>query len=307
VSDRTFGCDHGHRFDQAKHGYLTLLDPRAPKTIGDDRAMLEARETLLASGVYAPIAHAVADAVQQVAHRRSASSVLASAEPGDDSPGGEVSGQQGRSPAARSASGLSVADLGCGTGYYAANVVDRVHVTRLLAADRSPDAVRMTVRALTDQVPTTGVVLDLWRPLPLRHESADVLLDVFAPRNPPEYARVLRPGGALIVVVPTERHLAELRASGAMLDIPGGKDARVVEQFEAVGLALSGRVRIEYEDRTDASTRALIAGMGPSAHHLEASPASAGARSSADAVDALQGVTVSVDVLTLTRSAPTSR
>ena len=42
VDDRTLGCDTGHRFDISKHGVVTLLPPKAPRTIGDDRAMLDA-------------------------------------------------------------------------------------------------------------------------------------------------------------------------------------------------------------------------------------------------------------------------
>ncbi|MDR5700125.1 class I SAM-dependent methyltransferase [Agromyces aerolatus] len=210
----------------------------------------------------------------------------------------------GHSPAVRRGPTFSVADLGCGTGYYAESLVERVPVARLLAADRSPDAVRATLRALTDRVPTTGIVLDLWRPLPLRDASADVLLDVFAPRNPREYARVLRPGGALIVVVPTAAHLLGLRESAGMLDIPGGKDVLVTEQFAAVGLQVASAARVEYVIESDASTRTLIAGMGPAAHHHqpdgEGSPAArAGTEASVTGTRAdSTPVTVSVDVLT---------
>jgi SAM-dependent methyltransferase len=234
--------------------------------------MLDARAALLESGVYAPIADAVAAAAA-----------------------GAVAGSRAR-PDGSPAPGVSIADLGCGTGYYAAAVVARVATARLLAADRSPDAVRLTLRALTAVVETTGVVLDLWRPLPLRDASADVLLDVFAPRNPPEYARVLRPDGALVVVVPTADHLSELRATAGMLDIPDGKAERVEEQFAPAGLDGSGRVRVEYVIEADASTRARIAGMGPSAHHREASAHDEASTHASDA--ATRPVTVSVDVLT---------
>lgn len=345
MSERTFGCSSGHRFDLAKHGYLTLLDPRAPKTIGDDRAMLDARATLLASGAYAPIANAVANAVGSAfggtptaippgglsGNRADASSapseadrpadvsgVARDASAFDQASGAEADREHSpagsRSGPLRTSHPLSIADLGCGTGYYAAAVVTRVPTARLLAADRSADAVRMTLRTLDGRVDTTGIVLDLWRPLPLRNDSADVLLDVFAPRNPVEYARVLRSGGALIVVVPTGAHLGELRASAGLLDVPDGKDARVADQFAAVGLALETSTRVEYVIATDASTRDLITGMGPSAHHranghgsaetravaeTSAPDGDADARSGPAADPATQPVTVSVDVLTL--------
>ena len=63
VDGNVFGCAAGHRFDRAKHGYLTLLPPKAPRTVGDDREMLRSRAALLDSGAYAPIAAAITDAV----------------------------------------------------------------------------------------------------------------------------------------------------------------------------------------------------------------------------------------------------
>jgi 23S rRNA (guanine745-N1)-methyltransferase len=238
--------------------------------------MLDSRAALLATGAYAPIAEAVAEAVAMAVpvrdpagRVRARTSVAPAITPTFDATGSAAADAGGlaHSPAEVAATGLSVADLGCGTGYYAASVVDRVPVARLLAADRSSEAVRATLRALSGRVPPTGVVLDLWRPLPLRDASADVLLDVFAPRNPPEYARVLAPGGALIVVVPSAEHLSGLRDTAGMLDIPDGKATLVADQFATAGLQLSASTRIEYVIEADASTRALIAGMGPSAHH----------------------------------------
>jgi 23S rRNA (guanine745-N1)-methyltransferase len=46
--------------------------------------------------------------------------------------------------------------------------------------------------------------------LPLADACADLMLDIFAPRNGAEFHRVLRPGGALLVVTPHPDHLAEL-------------------------------------------------------------------------------------------------
>ena len=37
-----------------------------------------------------------------------------------------------------------------------------------------------------------------------------MVLNVFAPRNPAEMRRILKPGGTIVVVTPTERHLQEL-------------------------------------------------------------------------------------------------
>ncbi|WP_400998423.1 putative RNA methyltransferase [Agromyces sp. GXQ0307] len=254
VDERVYGCASGHRFDRSKYGYLTLLPPKAPRTVGDDRDMLTARARLLERQVFAPIADVLNSFVS------------------DDR---------------ATASAPRVADLGCGSGYYSARLVDSIPSARILVADRSPDAVRMALRA----VPVaTGVVLDIWRPIPVRDATADVILNVFAPRNPAEFRRILRPEGRLIVVVPTAAHLGELRVRGALLDIPPEKDAAVSDQLRSAGFARRAGRRVEYEVDADPELRAQLAGMGPSAHH-----------SAALAVpddDDVARVTVSVDVIT---------
>ncbi|MFB9309930.1 SAM-dependent methyltransferase [Agromyces hippuratus] len=276
VTDRVLGCSAGHRFDLAKHGSVTLLPPKAPRTAGDDRQMLEARSQLLESGAYAPIVDALAASVRGETDR----------------------GEPGAPPSAPSADpserlGPRIADLGCGTGYYARGLSASVDGASVLLADRSPTAVRMAMRGVPE---STGVVLDLWRPLPLRDASADLAINVFAPRNPPEFARIVRTGGLLIVVVPTAEHFLELRRLGAALDVPEGKAELVTAQFTAAGFTPSRTTRVEYPLVTDAATRELLVDMGPAAHHRSHAT---GAEASGDL-----SVTVSVDVVTFVRRSP---
>lgn len=260
VDERTFGCATGHRFDRSKYGYLTLLPPKAPRTIGDDRTMLSARSALLSGGAYAPIVTALIDTARA---------------------GGDGSKSEG----------MRVADLGCGTGHYSAELARALPDVRSLVTDRSPDAIRESLRSLPA---ATGVVLDIWRPLPIRTAVADLVLNIFAPRNPGEFARILRPGGTLLIVVPTERHLEELRHDGLVLDVPSGKSALVMEQFSAAGFTLRTMQAVEYSIETNAEVRRLLTGMGPAAHHSR-EPASAGDRDS-DVV-----VTVSIELLAFER------
>ena len=56
------------------------------------------------------------------------------------------------------------------------------------------------------------VVANADRRLPLLDGSVNVLLSIHARRNPSEAARVLAPGGTLIVAVPAPDDLLELRA-----------------------------------------------------------------------------------------------
>ncbi|MFD4419927.1 methyltransferase domain-containing protein [Agromyces sp. NPDC058484] len=272
AGDRTLGCESGHRYDLSRHGTVSLLPPRAPHTIGDSREMLEARARLLGSGVFDPIADAIVTASGDAASRT-----------GD--------------------AALRVADLGCGTGYYASRLAEALPSAEFLAADRSPVAVRMAARAVPR---STSVVLDLWRPLPLRDSAADLAINVFAPRNPREFARVLRRDGVLVLVVPTARHLGELRRVGGLLDIPAGKDARVSAQLVSAGFSPSVAVRLEYSATVDAAQRAAIVGMGPSAHHTRAGGLAVSENSASDEPSQPSRVTVSVDVLAFLREPDSS-
>lgn len=267
VEPLVLGCESGHRFDVGRQGTVTLLPPRSPRTIGDDHQMLTARATLLDSALYLPIVDSVATLATGCSRPGS--------DDVDDAPGPRL------------------VDFGCGTGYYASRVADATSASSVLLTDRSPVAVRMATRSVAG---ATGVVLDIWQPLPLRDGSADLALNVFAPRNPAEYARVLRPGGALIVVVPRETHLAELRRDGSVLSVPPDKERVVAETLTAAGFEVAGRDHVEYEASVTTEQRAMLVAMGPSAHHLRE-------RASDEGGSDPRQVTVSVDVLAFRRTA----
>ena len=54
--------------------------------------------------------------------------------------------------------------------------------------------------------------------LPVADASCDLLLNLFAPHDAAEFARVLRPGGVLLRAIPLEHHLWELKQ--AVYDVP---------------------------------------------------------------------------------------
>ena len=111
-----------------------------------------------------------------------------------------------------------------------------------------------------------GLVADVWRPSPVRSARADVIVCAFAPRNPAEFARILRADGALIVVTPASDHLAELRAAGLIIGMQEDKLAKLDSSLEA-GFVLRERTRLHYEIELSATAAADLTGMGPSAHH----------------------------------------
>jgi 23S rRNA (guanine745-N1)-methyltransferase len=161
--------------------------------------------------------------------------------------------------AADRAPGL-VVDAGAGTGYYLDAVLARGGFG--LALDASPMALRRAARA---HERIGAAVWDVWRPWPLRDGAAAVVLNVFAPRNGPEFHRVLRPDGTLLVVTPTETHLAELGTAAGLLSVDPRKPARLAET-----LARFERVRSEtlsYPMTLTAVEVRRVIGMGPAAHH----------------------------------------
>ncbi|MFF9428434.1 methyltransferase domain-containing protein [Streptomyces sp. NPDC014746] len=222
-------CLRGHTFDIARHGYAGLLTGTRA-TSGDDAAMVLARDRFLSTGSYAPI--------REVGARLAAEGLPERA---------------------------TVVDVGCGTGYYLAGVLDQLSGAHGLGLDTSVRALRFAARA-HDRA--AAVAWDVFRPFPLADRTADVVLDVFAPRNPAEFHRVLRPSGRLIVVRPTGRHLAELRDQvAAMVTIDPDKEQRLHRAlspfFEAVVTE-----QVEYTATLSRPEVLDLVAMTPSARHM---------------------------------------
>lgn len=158
-----------------------------------------------------------------------------------------------------------VADAGAGTGYYLAEALDRLPGAVGIALDVSKHAIRRAARAH----PRLGaVVADVWRPLPVGTDSVDVLLNVFAPRNGAEFARVLRGDGTLIVVTPTSRHLAPLVERLGLLSVDESKERRTAESLGGHFLE-TGRSLHEFGMTLEREAVEAVVGMGPSAWHTD--------------------------------------
>jgi 23S rRNA (guanine745-N1)-methyltransferase len=155
-----------------------------------------------------------------------------------------------------------VVDAGGGTGYYLAEVLDRRPDTAGLALDVSPAALRRAARA-HDRLGAVG--WDVWQPWPVRDGVADVLLDVFAPRNGPEFRRVLRPDGLLVVVTPGDDHLTEL-ASAGLLAVDPHKSERLAATL-GDGFERISTEELRYSMDLAAVDVVRVVGMGPAGHH----------------------------------------
>jgi 23S rRNA (guanine745-N1)-methyltransferase len=259
----TLQCGAGHSFDAAKQGYFNFLVGKGTVFEADSADMVAARFDFLSAGHYQPLADAVAEV---------ALPALAA------SPGGRP----------------TVLDAGTGTGHYLRTLLDRFEPgtfapyrfepdraesegadparpsagsvsAAAIGLDISKFALRRAARMNPEALNVAG---DVWQPLPVEDNAVDVVTVVFAPRNAPEFARVLRPGGRLVVVTPRPGHLAEIAGQTGMLGIEPAKEERLAASlgthFAPVGardldLALSLSPR-------DVTNLAL---MGPAGHHLD--------------------------------------
>ena len=118
-----------------------------------------------------------------------------------------------------------------------------------------------------------------------------VALVVFAPRAGAEIARVLAPGGLLLVATPAEHHLRELAGPLGLLDVDPRKAERLRETLTPELERLDER-RLEWTMELDRDAAGALAAMGPSARHAEAPEAGARVRDLPERLD----VTAAVDV-----------
>lgn len=216
-------CPRGHAFDRARAGYWNLLQPqdRRSRQPGDRDAAVVARRRWLERGYADGLA-----------------ALLAS-----------------RIDALRLPPGAVAVDLGCGEGTLTARLLAPLPVAGC-GIDLSTKAIRLAARAAPQ---LTWIVANADRGLPFADASVDLALSIFGRRPASELRRVTAPGGTLLVVVPAEDDLLELReasqgagvrrdrVSDAIAELRGGFDLaaastwrqRVRHDREAWGDALA--------------------------------------------------------------------
>ncbi len=239
-SDSALVCPAGHSFDVAREGYVNLLlRPKGARPItGDTAQMLGARRRFLEGGFYRPLLDGLVGTAQEALGDR----------------------DQG-------ASGPPlVLEVGSGEGYYIggiANGIGSATGAAFVGADVSKAAARLAARRYPD---VSFFVADVHRRICVPDASVSLLLDVFAPRDPEEFARVLEPGGSVLVVIPSPSHLAGLRSELGLLQIEEDKEARLLDRFSA-HFMLADRREIEFEIQLPPEAVGWQVDMGPNHWH----------------------------------------
>jgi 23S rRNA (guanine745-N1)-methyltransferase len=163
-----------------------------------------------------------------------------------------------------------VVDAGCGEGYYLGRLAGRpvvaVSYSRpvWVGIDIARDAVDLAAR----RYPAARfAVADITRRLPFHASAVQALLDVCAPRSEAEFSRVLAPNGLLVVAIPGERHLWELRQTLPMIGIEPEKERRLAERLGGA-FQQTERTELVYEITLDGAAAADLVAMTPSRRHL---------------------------------------
>ena len=189
-------CNQNHVFDIAREGYVNLMTGhKRPKIQGDDKVMLAARRRFLGKNHYQPLSDAITKIA--LAHLPEQNGV--------------------------------VLDIGCGEGHYLGQLQPHLPAgTCTFGLDFAKDAARLAAK----RYPASRfVVSDVNGRLPFTDQSIHALLNIFAPRNPAEFARIAAPGGRLLIVIPGPAHLRHLRDELDLLDIEADKQPRIVAQM----------------------------------------------------------------------------
>ena len=165
-------CTNRHSFDRARQGYYNLLpvQHKNSRDPGDNQAMVEARRRFLDAGHYAPLARRLAELAAERAPR-------------------------------------SWLDIGCGEGYYTAQLAELLPDADGHALDISREAVKRSCK----RAPQLHWLVASMARVPLADASCDLLASVFSPLDWQEAQRLLKPGGGLLRMGPTREHLMQLR------------------------------------------------------------------------------------------------
>lgn len=160
----------------AREGYINLhlAQHKRSKTPGDSDQMMKSRQRFLNAGYYQCLAESVAELIKQ-------ESICAV---------------------------KTLLDIGCGEGYYLQYLsqIKTIENLNLIGIDISKSGVKLAAKRHID----AQLIVDSAYNLPLFNTSIDVVLSIFSPLCPKETARVLKPGGVLIMVGPGEQHLSGL-------------------------------------------------------------------------------------------------
>ena len=207
-------CPGGHNYDIASEGYVYLLSPnkKHSKMPGDDKQMVASRRHFLESGYY----RLFSDALNGLTLK-----ALPQEKP-------------------------VILDAGCGEGYYTGRLADFLAENGKTPEIYGFDISKFAVKAAAKKYRSISFAVGSMFEIPVSAASADLVTNIFAPIVPEELARVVKPGGTMILAVPGEHHLLGLKQ--ILYDSPYENERR---ETEYPGFEFRGRVPVRGEIRTE--------------------------------------------------------
>jgi 23S rRNA (guanine745-N1)-methyltransferase len=177
--EKAYVCGDGHSYDISAEGYVHLLPPNKmhSKIPGDNKQMVASRRDFLNTGLYRCFSEELNRLVQKCMNMQNP----------------------------------VVLDAGCGEGYYTGRLYEYLKENGFSPQVNGFDISKFAVKAAAKRYKEIDFAVGSVFDIPVASESADCVIDVFAPIVEDELNRVLKPGGYLILAVPGEQHLYGLK------------------------------------------------------------------------------------------------
>ena len=102
-------------------------------------------------------------------------------------------------------------DAGCGEGYYTSGIYRALRESGKTPRMAGTDISKFILRRAAKREKDVEFAVASSYHLPMAARSADLILNCFSPMAAEEFHRVLKEGGGLLYVVPSEKHLWELK------------------------------------------------------------------------------------------------
>lgn len=170
-------CESNHSFDISSTGYVNLLKPGKKNNAraGDSKEMIKARTNFFECGAYKNICNKICSLAKELNPK-------------------------------------VIIDAGCGEGYYTESLAKIDTSPTVFGVDMSKFGCEHGAKSAKKQMLnnlfyTVGSIFEL----PFKNESADLIVNMFAPVASDEFYRVLKPKGHFIVASAGINHLDGLK------------------------------------------------------------------------------------------------
>lgn len=180
--NKSYSCPNRHSFDVSAKGYVNLLlsNQMNAKLPGDNKMMVNARADFLSKGYYSHLAEEISRTVCEFF------------------------------------AGGVILDAGCGEGYYTENIYNALTEKNIsfnmIGVDISKFACAHAARRFRNADNCEIAAASIFH-LPAADSSCSCIVTMFAPFCREEFLRVLKSGGYLIMAIPAENHLINLKSA----------------------------------------------------------------------------------------------